>query len=251
MTEAIYTAGTGAEAEQQRLDILANNLANVQTAGYKADRVLFRSYLPAAQTAAAGSPGTDESLPDNYHVAFAGTRTDFSQGSIHSTGNPLDMAINGAGFFTVQTSNGPAYTRNGEFTRNANGDLVTSDGDPVLGQRGPIRIDGSRVNVDSKGVVSVDGATVDTLAVVGFANPEQLKKIGGSLFSAPAGISPVDFPKESTVSQGVIEESNVNAVSMMVEMIDTLRGYEAYEKAIQSVDQNDSQAIGDVGAPTS
>ena len=257
MSVAIYTATSGALAYQMKLEVLSNNLSNINTVGFKQDRTVFRTYLPGSQNhitgtlhtkLISGEPGTLAPFQtSNSLVAFESTRTDFTSGQLRHTGNALDLAIDGNGFFCVQTSEGIQYTRKGNFTLNQEGVLITQEGLPVLGDGGEIKIDGQDYVVDKEGNISVDGIQIDTLKIVNFADPQSVKKVGNTLF-APADSSFVEEKAERfMVSQGFIELSNVDAVRVMTEMIEALRGFESYKKVIQSIDEVTSKAIDKVG----
>jgi len=258
MSGAIYTATSGALAYQMRLDVLSNNLSNMGTVGFKEDRTVFRAYLPASQdpisenlqtTLMSEEPTTLESYQiSNALVAFEGTRTDFSPGQLKQTGNAFDLAIDGNGFFCIQTPGGVQYTRKGNFTLNHEGVLANQEGLPVLGNGGNIQfIDGKDFIVDKEGNISIDGEEIDTLKIVNFAVPHSLKKTGNTLF-APTGPGIIEEKAEGFgINQGFIELSNVNAIRVMLEMIEVLRGYESYKKVIQSVDDVTSKAINEVG----
>ncbi|UCF86176.1 MAG: flagellar basal-body rod protein FlgF [Desulfobacteraceae bacterium] len=257
MSEAIYTATSGALAYQMRLEVLSNNLSNINTVGFKQDRTVFRTYLPGSQkpiTETLQTPPTSEApgtlapcQTSNSLVAFEGTRTDFSPGQLRHTGNALDLAIDGNGFFCIQTQEGVQYTRKGNFTINREGILITPEGFPVLGEGGEIKIDGQDYLVDEEGNISVDGIQIDTFKIVNFTDPQNVKKVGNTLF-APAGSSFTEEKAEQfKVSQGFIELSNVDAIKVMTEMIEVLRGFESYKKVIQSIDEVTSKAIDKVG----
>lgn len=257
MSDAIYTATSGALAYEMRLEVLSNNLSNINTVGFKEDRTVFRTYLPDAQNTiieapqAALLPRDPESLApyqtSNSLVAFEGTRTDFSSGQLKHTGNALDMALEGNGFFCIQTSDGVQYTRKGNFTLNHDGVLVTQDGMPVLSDGGEIKIDGQDFSVDIQGNISVDGQQIDTLKIVKFADPHSVKKVGNTLFAPDGPDFTEQMSEDFKVNQGFIELSNVDAIRIMTQMIEVLRGYESYKKVIQSIDEVTSKSINDVG----
>ena len=258
MSEAIYTAGSGAMMQQMRLEVLANNLANVNSSGYKAEQPMFKAFLPGSGGAAASGAGEadggeefgrSDTMEDNYHVEFAGTRIDFSRGQLKKTGNSLDFALIGNGFFSVQTPGGVEYTRSGAFTINGDGVLVTSDGQPVLGKGGEIQLSGSNIMVDEIGNISVDGVQVDQLAIVDFEDRARLKKAGNTRFQAKEDMAPITRPDGYRVKQGLLELSNVNVIRSMTEMIDVLRTYEAQQKTIKAVVDMNIKAINDVGRP--
>ena len=258
MSEAIYTAGSGAMLQQMRLEVLANNLANVNSSGYKVEQPVCRAFLPGSdETAVAGEQkaiggekaGRTATMENNYHVEFVGTRIDFSKGQLKKTGSPLDFALIGNGFFSVQTPNGVEYTRSGAFTVNGDGVLVTNDGQSVMGEGGQIQLSGSQVTVDEIGNIRVDGVQVDKLAIVDFEDRTRLKKIGNTRFEAEEDMEPIPDPEGVRVKQAFLELSNVNVIKSMTEMIDVLRTYEAQQKLIKAVVEMNVKAINDVGRP--
>jgi flagellar basal-body rod protein FlgF len=223
-------------ALSRQLDVVANNIANMNTTGFKADGSLFEEYL---NSTGAGTPGAPISF-----VRDRATWTDMSHGPIERTGNPLDVAINGDGFFAVQTSRGVRYTRAGSFQVNATGQIVTADGDAVLGDNGPITLQPNdrEVSISPDGTVSVRAGTskADTqrgkLHMYSFANLQDLKKDGAGTFNYTGTGAPQDDTK-STVVQGAIEKSNVRGVLEMTRMIDISRSYMQISAMLQQ--QND------------
>jgi flagellar basal-body rod protein FlgF len=213
----------------QELDMIANNVANINTTGYKADKTLFSEFL-APRAADQSFAGRDRQVS---FVEDRGTFIDMAPGAVEHTGNPLDVAIDGNAFLVVQTPRGQRYTRNGALQINGAGQLVTSNGDLVLGNGGPITFQ----NIDHDIVISGSGmitvregeATQDsqrgTLQLVTFPNPQLLQKDGASTFTAPAGIVPNPAPAGTRVVQGSIETSNVNGVAEMSRMIAITRHY--------------------------
>jgi len=216
-------------ALQRELDVVANNIANLGTTGYKAAGVVFREFLmPAARTNEHG--GTDRKLS---FVQDRATWQDFSQGPVEQTGNPLDVALNGDAFLVVQTPRGERYTRNGALQVNAAGELVTSEGHRVVGESGPITLQAGDkdVSISADGTISVrEGKnTTDSirgkLRLVSFADPQRLQKDGTSTFVAPTGVQPQPAALGTRVVQGVIEKSNVRSVIEMTRMIEVTRSY--------------------------
>lgn len=208
------------------LDVVANNVANVNTTGFKADDSLFAEYLmPVARDN--GFKGGDSRVS---YVHDRATFRDFGQGALEQTGNPLDVAINGPGFLTVQTPRGQRYTRNGSLQMDATGQLVTAEGNPVLGTGGPIVLqNGDRnISIAEDGTVSARQGT--TTAVRGklqlstFTAPQLLQKESSSLYVAPATAQPAIDPKVRVV-QGSVEKSNVNSVEAMTRLIEVTRNY--------------------------
>ena len=248
MSGAIYMSAAGAMAYEKRMQVISNNLANINTSGFKKDKGHFQiidSPDSIKEDLEKKSISKEEGQPPLW-LQFE-TKTDFSAGTLKHTGNPLDLALEGDGFFCIKTEQGTQYTRNGNFSLDQDGMLVTMDGLHVLGEGGPINIDGNTFTVDAKGNVSVDGNLVDTIKIVGFQKQDALKKAGNSLF-AIADNNTVESKVENTgMSQGFIELSNVNAIRMITEMIEVLRGYESYQKAIKTADEANAKSINDVG----
>lgn len=244
MIRGIYSAAAGMVAESMRSDVIANNLANASTAGFKKDVAVskdFNSVLIERINDGAVSPvggvGSGSQI-DEVATIHAG-------GQLRNTGNDLDLAIDGRGFFTVQTPNGIRYTRNGSFTKSAQGELVTADGYRVMGQRGAVRLNGGKVTVNGTGQVFVDGIQTDRLQLVDFADTKQLTKEGNSLFAASATAQ--TRPISGQVQQDCLEMSNVNAVSEMVNLIANYRAYEVNGKTVQAHDQLLDKAVNEVG----
>jgi len=248
MSGAIYMSAAGAMAYEKRMQVISNNLANINTSGFKKDKGHFQiiDSPDSIKEDLEKKSISEEKQQAPLWLKFD-TKTDFSSGPLKHTGNPLDIALEGDGFFCIKTEQGTQYTRNGNFSLDQDGMLVTMDGLPVLGEGGPINIEGNTFSVDVKGNISVDGTQADTIKIVGFEKPGALKKTGNSLFKI-ADKNAVETKAENTgVSQGFIELSNVNAIRMMTEMIEVLRGYESYQKAIKTADETTAKAINDVG----
>ena len=241
LTQAMYAASVGAFNNQQRLDVLANNLANINTPGFKQDRLVFR--VPVEKK---GDSTTDYLQGPSSRMP-SGARTDFSQGILRHTDNPLDLALDGTGFFCIQTPGGTHYTRNGSFAINEEGVLITRAGYPVMGKGGEIKINGSNVNVDEEGNVSVDGSEVGALKIVTVSQPECLKKMGNSLFALDGSGVAEEKAEGFKIREGYIETSNVNAIRAMTEMIDISRSYESYQKTIQFLNDAAKKCIDGVG----
>ncbi len=257
--DAIYVAASGALVQEMRLQVLSNNLANIETIGFKEDMSVFSNYISGDQNRITGtdpdSLTQDEPetlfpyLPINTQVKFGGTKINFSQGKMRKTDNRLDFAIEGSGFFCVETPEGiQQYTRKGNFKLNEEEKLVTQGGFSVLGKNGgAIEINGQDVIVDKEGNIWVDGANVDTIQIVDFNQPNSLSKTGGSFF-IPADPSVTGIEAEgSKISQGFIELSNVNPIKVMTEMIEVHRAFESYQKVIRALDEVTSKAINEVG----
>jgi len=257
MSGSIYMAASGAMAYGTRLEILSNNIANVNTVGFKQDKTQFQQYFSSAldNSNIQTSGTTDTSQATEFWFELS-THTDHSTGPLKQTGNRFDMAITGNGFFCVETPDGIQYTRRGDFGMDPNGNLVTQEGWPVLGDGGEITvesqadfsdIDGHEILVHDDGTVEVDGNSVGKLRIVEFADLQLLTKVGNTNFMASAGAAAETPATDYIISQGVVELSNVDAVRMMTELIETLRGYESYQKVIRSIDEVNSRAINEVG----
>ena len=211
------------------LDMIANNIANIDTNGYKADKTVFSDFL-MPQASDQNFNGRDRQV--NF-VEDRATYIDMAPGSVQRTGSPLDVTIDGNGYFVVQTSRGQRYTRNGALQINGSGQLVTSDGDPVLGGSGPITFQASdhNINISPSGIITVrEGtSTADSprgqLQLVSFDQPHLLQKDGSSTFMAPNGVNPGPASPNTHLLQGAIEKSNVNGVAEMARMIQITRSY--------------------------
>ncbi len=215
---------------QKRMDTTANNLANMTTAGFKVEHLVTRD-LTEKPAAASDSPN-DISFADAWML-----QRDFSTGPIEQTGNALDFAIEGEGFFAVQSAVGQAYTRDGRFSLDAEGQIVTRNGDPVLGESGPIKLNptGGSVSVSREGSISQDGQIVGALRVSTFQTPSALEKVGDNLWLA-TDEQPTPATDARVVS-GFVEGSNVNAVKELTDMIEISRAYTSVAKMIQQSDE--------------
>lgn len=217
----------GSLMQERHMDMIANNLANVSTPGFKQERLIFDELMQRELT------------------------TDYSQGAMLGTNRNLDVAIMGEGFFQVKTSGGTRLTRNGSMQLDASGTLIDNAGNPYLSSDGgPIRLnpDGGALVIDEKGRVTQGNQQVGALAVVDVADRTQIVKEGGNLFFGADGKTPVTVPaKDFTVSQGSLEGSNVGVVEMMVDMITAHRAFESYQKCLQAMQEVDLKAINQVG----
>lgn len=245
MIRGIYTGASGMVAEATRTDIISNNLANANTAGFKKDVAITKDFASMLITRINDGPDAPVIGSMGIGVSVDESATIHSTGIVRNTGNDFDMAIEGKGFFTVETPQGVRYTRNGTFAKNIQGELITQEGFRVLGQNGPIRIQGTKMMVSPDGRVLVDNQPVGTLQVVEFTDEKQLTKEGASLFAAPAGEN--GRPGASSVRQGFLEMSNVNVISEMVNLISNYRAYEINGKVVQAHDQLLGKAANEVG----
>jgi len=247
MSGSIYMATSGAEVQRLRLQILSNNLANINTSGFKEDQAMFRLDSADPQNSASADTGIAGVNTLVSGVIPMTTHTDFGKGPLQQTGNPFDLALDGDGFFSIQTEEGVRYTRNGAFSINPDGVLATGDGDPVMGEGGEITIDGSEVRFDGSGAVLVDGTEVDRLRIVSISDRAALQKVGKTLFKLDETQGTEEQLGYGGVQQGVLEGSNVNAVKAMTELIEVQRGYESYQKMIQTMGEIDARVISGVG----
>ncbi len=243
MGSGYYAASTALMARTQELDTIANNLANVSTAGYRAEREVFSAVLAGA------NGGSDLNKAINNFGVLSDTDLDLSEGALQKTGNDLDMAIQGPGYFVVQTANGPVYTRDGSFQVSSTGQLVTATGDSVLGDKGPISIVPGQVSVSPDGTISSAGAVSGALKVVEFPAGTQIESLGSTYYSAPAGTA--QPATASTVLQGVLESSNVNPIMAMVQLVTAQRTAEMMQRALSmfnsEMDKTATQDLPKVG----
>ncbi|MBN2333730.1 MAG: flagellar basal-body rod protein FlgG [Deltaproteobacteria bacterium] len=252
MIRALYTSSTGMQAQQLNIDVIANNLANVNTTGFKKSRPDFQDLMYQTLIQAGTTSGVGNEIPTGIQLGL-GTRPVavqkiFTQGDYQETSNDLDLAIEGAGFFQVQQPDGTiAYTRAGSFKLDSTGAIVTSDGYP-LQPTITIPADTTNITITDDGTVSViqagavDSTQVGTLELASFSNPSGLKAMGRNLFTETGASGPVILGSPGvdglgTVTQGFLEMSNVSVVDEMVNMIVGQRAYEINSKAIQTADE--------------
>jgi len=227
MDSGYYAAMTGLVARNQALDTAAANLANAQTPGYRAEREYFRSVL-------LGPDALDSQLGrtvNNYGL-LGGNQLSMKQGPLQSTGNPLDLAIEGEGFFQIQTSGGIRYTRDGSFHRAQNGQLVTSAGEPVLSSVGKaIAVPPGEVSVGADGTLSVEGGAVAIIGVVAFPAGSNLTAEGANRYAAPQGVIPATS-KGASVHQGALEAANQDVIQGSLDLIVMQRQAEMMQRAL-------------------
>jgi len=247
MIRGIYTAAAGMVAESQRTDTIANNMANADTTGFKRDIAITKDFgsILIQRVEGAANPATIGSI--GYGSAVDEVATMYDAGQLRPTGNPLDLAISGKGYFAVQTPNGVRYTRDGSFYRSGQGELVTVDGYKVLGTNNrPVSLKGSKVTIGSDGSVRVDDIQTAQLQFVQFANDKTaLSKEGNNLYVATGTQQPAKAT--GTVEQGSIERSNVNVIKEMVNLIAGYRAYEINGKSVQAHDSLLDKAVNEVG----
>jgi len=224
-----YAAFTGLLAGTQALELAANNLANVSTTGYKAQREFYKSL-----TAALGNPNQRQLSPlnqaiNNYGV-LGGSTVDLQAGMMERTGNDLDVAMEGSGFFVIQTKTGLRYTRNGSFRVDADGQVVTARGEPVMGDQGPLEIPSGPVSISSDGTISSQGGIVGQIQIVDFAPGTSLVPEGNSMYAAAKGsATPAADPQ---VRQGMLEASNMSPISGTIGLIMIQRQTQLLQQAL-------------------
>ena len=252
MLRGLYTAYTGMEAQQHKMDVVSNNLANANTAGFKRDDVTMESFKEVLaikindpmnkSNARIGSMSLGVSVDNVY--------TNFEQGALKLNGDPFSVALEGQGMIAVGRvdENGTIiekYTRDGSFTLNANNELVTKDGNYVVGQNGIITIPTGSFSIKENGAIYENGAMVDQLRITGFEDYRTLKKIGDNLYEASEESVQTEF--EGLVRQGYQEASNVNSVKEMIDMISVMRSYEANQKVLTTYDETLEKVVNNIG----
>ena len=217
----------GGLRQERKLEAVSNNLANVDTNGFKKDTISFDATFKAQ------------------------INKDFSQGSLLTTGNPLDVGLSGEGFFKIETSQGIRYTRNGNFSLDINGILVDQNGNPVMGQGGAIAIDVENIEQDLSinkiGEILLSGEIVDSLDIVTFKELKKLERDGANLLSYTGETTDEIQVEQSIVQHKTLEKSNTKVVEEMVRMIDYHRMFETFTKSMMTFDEIDAKAINDVG----
>jgi flagellar basal body rod protein FlgG len=241
MSLGIYIAGSSGQMAQRKLNDIAHNLANVNTAGFLADRSSFTTHL-AKQIEGQAAENTPS------FSKFGNQFIDMQEGSIQTTGNVLDFAIQGGGFFRVALPDGSeAYTRAGNFKLNANGSLLTQSGYSVLDASGnAIQLKPGQISADTSGGLSVDGSKVAQFGLVTILDGAKVEKFGETLMKTPISNTESASP-DITVHQGSLQGSNVNAILAMTEMIDTMRSYQATMKVVEQFNQQAAQLSDKVG----
>ena len=264
----IWVPISGALAQQKKVETIANNVANVNTPGFKRDKIIFKEYLTAFDK------GADINLPqkewapgDFYHtygaenskVKVAGTYTDFTTGQLQPTGNLFDLALKGKGFFEVLTNNGIRYTRTGRFSISPERRLVTDQGHPVLakpgipaeaGAREPsqrfIAIPQGKLSINLEGGIFVDGRKISDLSIVEFRDIHALKKEGNAYYANADANNISAKPATSRIYQGFLEGSNVNAITEMSDLIKAHRHFGSIQNAIKAYDNMEGKAVNEI-----
>ena len=247
MENALLVGLSRQMALSHELDVIANNVANIETDGFKSDNAMFGEYLmPRASDQTFN--GADRRID---FVQDRASWINMSPGSVQHTGNPLDVAIDGGGFFSVQTPRGQRYTRNGAFTINATGQLVTNEGYQVLGDSGPITFQSTDhdIVISANGIITVQEGTNASdsprgkLQVSAFDQPQRLLKDGDSMLLAPNGVNANPAPLGTRVVQGAVEKSNVNGVAEMARLIEITRSYTDIANILQQQSEQRRNAL--------
>ncbi len=243
MDNAIYVGLSRQMLLERELDITANNLANVDTVGYKFEALLSSADPVTPPHTGAGQP------PSLTFVSGDGVARDYTQGGLTQTGAPLDVAIDGKGFFQVSTPSGPRYTRDGRFKLDPTGKLITQDGDAVQGAGGDIVLDPKKgqVSISDTGVISQSGAAVGKLALVTFDSLAALSKDGGNNYRNDSNLTPQPATT-ALVHQGMLESSNVQPITQITRLIEISRAYDAIGSMMSSTSTLSSNAIQRLGA---
>jgi len=254
MVRGLYTGWTGMYNEQKRLDVISNNLANSATVGFKKEGATSQSFKDVLTIKVRDDHGDSYIGNMNLGVKIGEVYTDYTQGSVRETGNTYDMAIDGNGFFTISytDANGNTstrYTRAGEFMITKEGYVVTSEGQHLMGESEwlQVPVDAAEVVIDTDGTVYADGTAVDVVKLTDFENYDYLKKFGETMYQPVQGA--VEKEATGSILQGYTEQSNVNVVSEMVNLINITRAYEANQKVVKAMDdllQIDVSSVGKI-----
>ena len=251
--QGIYSLVSYGKAVERQMEAVANNLANVDTVGYKADQPTFASVF--ARTMGIASESDEESFFHHDHlppytgvgqgyVATSDMGKNYDMGRLRETGNRLDFALTDRdSFFSVVTPQGERFSRAGNFRLNTENQLVTAEGLTVNGKEGPLTIEGEDVQVSEDGTILVDGEAIGGMKVVTFPFPERLQKLGNSLFAPIDEENAPRIVENVELVQGSVETSNVEVVTEMVRMIQAQRSYETAQRAIRTQDEMNRQAI--------
>lgn len=225
MNSILYQTYSALSSKLQALSVLANNLSNVNSVGYKADRLFDEILYKAA--------GGDSRAGKGVPVTHSRSAIDFTPGPIQETGNPLHLALLGEGFFVLNTPKGTRYSRQGNFQVGNDGQLQTVDGNPVLGESGTIQIPNGQIEIDNTGHITAGGVEVAQLKIVDFPDRSKLVKEGSALFSAREAPGSAATVANPNLRQGALEGSNVNAVSQMARLMAVQREFESLQRTVQ------------------
>ncbi len=249
MTRALYTGFTGMVNEQKRLDIISNNIANSATVGYKGENVTSQSFEDVLTLKIRDNSEyyVDQPIGNmSLGVRIGEVYTDYGQGSLRETGNTYDLAIEGKGFFEVREGENIRYTRDGSFKMTQDGFIVDSDGNHLQGESGDIQVPvDATVAISTDGSIFANGQYIDTIKLIDFEDYDYLEKVGDVSYKTVDGA--ISFDADGMIHQGFTEQSNVNAVSEMVDLIAITRAYEANQKVIQTEDTLLDKAVNQIG----
>lgn len=242
MIRGLYSSADGLLVQAARTDVIAGNLAGANVPGFRRHVLSVTAFGRAIEyTSRGGAAG----VPNGALLAPS-TEVDLGPGPMRQTGGGFDVALEGPGYFCVETGAGEAYTRGGALRLDASRRLVTAAGDPVVGQAGPIRVDGTDIEFRENGDVVVDGARVDRLKLADFLPGSSIQKLGRGLLGAQRAWTVPHDPAKVRVRQGYLEGANVDAISEMAAMISALRAFEASQRALQANDQTLEKAINEI-----
>ncbi|MBM4053990.1 MAG: flagellar basal-body rod protein FlgF [Planctomycetes bacterium] len=239
MISGLYSGATNMMGQGEYQAVIARNLANANTVGYKKNIAVFESFV-------AGSKTQKEESAEGTGSTLGKVATDFAQGEMQYTGNDLDLAIKGDGFFEVQTKAGIAYTRSGQFMLSRDRTVVTPEGWPLMSNGGPIQIplNTKTFTFQTDGSISIDGKSVGKINVTNFENPDALKSIGGSAYVTSDNVKPSNEPGSFEIGQGYLERSNVNVIDEMVNMIANMRNFQSGNQSTDSINESLKKLIG-------
>ncbi len=235
MINGLGTMASACRGIIHRLDTTVNNIANVNTTGFKAEQLFFFS------ESSEGVPNTGEVAPQPV------SSIDYSPGDMYKTGNALELALGGSGFFAIQTEDGMAYTRDGRFKLNKDRELTTIAGDYVLGRSGKIVIAGDNIQIGGRGDIRADGRSVGALMILDFENEAALVRSGRNLFRDPDNRAVAKKADNPGIQQGYLENSNVQSIKEMVTMINIQRSFESYQKIVQTIQDQDKLSTNRIG----
>lgn len=244
MDNVLYVGLSRQMVLQHEMEVIANNVANVDTTGFKVEALMVQTDPEKVQN----TPGGGSPLNNSVNFPLdAGVVRDFTQGELKRTGSDLDLAVQGKGFFRINTANGDRYTRDGAFTLDAQGRIVTADGDPVQGDGGDIILDPKKgpPSISADGVVSQQGAVIGKVALVSFDNLAALTKQGDGQFSNDSNLATV--PADGKVRQGMLEQSNVQPILQITRLIQVSRAYENVSQMMDQTGQLSTNAIDRLG----
>ncbi|EKD42156.1 MAG: flagellar basal body rod protein [uncultured bacterium] len=237
MSIGIYSALSGLKMKEQELDVVAHNMANVNTTGFKEQTMTFEAVMSKNNQ-------DNEVTP---FVQIGEENINFQNGSVFGTQNPLDLALQGEGFFEVQNEKGSFLTRNGAFVLNQNGELVNSTGAKVMGENGPIVIGvGSNVQIATSGAITVDGEDKGRIRVIKVSDPKKIHSAGSTLYRVDPDAS-IEKDETSQVFQGKLEQSNTNIMQSLVKLIDISRQYQSYQKFISNQNKLEQESVSSLG----